>query len=188
MNELRVSTIGPSPSPGADVAGVGPVPVQMWLGWAQSQCRCGRGEPSPGADVCGIRGTECAVALHAVDKVARERASGRARVDTESVRCLAHAALGEARRSRPTEQADGAGRRSRPTEQADGAGRRSRPTEQADGAGRRSRPHHALVELAAEGVALGASEPSHDALAVDALHGDGRTPCRAHIYISIYDI
>jgi hypothetical protein len=25
--------------------------VQMWQGWDQSRCRCGRGEPSPGADV-----------------------------------------------------------------------------------------------------------------------------------------
>ena len=33
---------GGEPSPGADVAGVSPVPVQMW-----------RGEPSPGADVAG---------------------------------------------------------------------------------------------------------------------------------------
>ncbi len=39
------------PSPGADVAGVSPVPVQMWQGRAQSRRRCGRGEPSPGADV-----------------------------------------------------------------------------------------------------------------------------------------
>jgi hypothetical protein len=42
------------PSPGADVGGVGPVPMQMWQGWAQSWCRCGRGEPSPGADVGGV--------------------------------------------------------------------------------------------------------------------------------------
>ena len=35
------------PSPGADVAGVGPIPVQMWPGRAQSRCGCGRGEPSP---------------------------------------------------------------------------------------------------------------------------------------------
>jgi hypothetical protein len=41
-------------SPGADVGGVGPVPVQMWEGWAQSRRRCGRGEPSPGADVAGV--------------------------------------------------------------------------------------------------------------------------------------
>ncbi len=27
---------------------VRPVPVQMWAGWAQSRCRCGRGGPSPG--------------------------------------------------------------------------------------------------------------------------------------------
>jgi hypothetical protein len=26
-------------------------PAQMWQAWAQSRCRCGRGEPSPGADV-----------------------------------------------------------------------------------------------------------------------------------------
>jgi hypothetical protein len=39
------------PSPGADMAGVGPVPMQTWQGWAQSRRRCGRGEPSPGADV-----------------------------------------------------------------------------------------------------------------------------------------
>ncbi len=36
----------PVRSPGADVAGVGPVPVQMWQGWAQSRCRCGRGGPT----------------------------------------------------------------------------------------------------------------------------------------------
>jgi hypothetical protein len=41
-------------SPGADVAGVSPVPVQMWQGRAQSRCRCGRGEPSPGADVAEV--------------------------------------------------------------------------------------------------------------------------------------
>ena len=32
----------------------GPVPEQMWVGWAQSRCRCGRGGPSPGADVGGV--------------------------------------------------------------------------------------------------------------------------------------
>ena len=32
----------------------GPVPVQMWQGWAQFRCRCGRGRPSPGADVAGV--------------------------------------------------------------------------------------------------------------------------------------
>jgi hypothetical protein len=60
-------------SPGADVAAVSPVPVQMWAGRAQSscrwlarsRCRCGSGEPqsrrrfgraepSPGADVAGV--------------------------------------------------------------------------------------------------------------------------------------
>ncbi len=41
-------------SPGADVAGVSPVPVQMWQRRARSQCRCGRGAPSPGADVAGV--------------------------------------------------------------------------------------------------------------------------------------
>jgi hypothetical protein len=30
------------------------VPVQMWEGWAESRCRCGRGGPSPGADVGGV--------------------------------------------------------------------------------------------------------------------------------------
>jgi hypothetical protein len=35
------------------VAGVSPVPVQMWKGRARSRCRCGRGEPGPGADVAG---------------------------------------------------------------------------------------------------------------------------------------
>ena len=30
------------------------VPVQMWEGWAQSRCRCGRGGPSPGAHVGGV--------------------------------------------------------------------------------------------------------------------------------------
>ena len=29
---------------GIDVAATGPVPVQMWLGWAQSRCRCGGGQ------------------------------------------------------------------------------------------------------------------------------------------------
>jgi hypothetical protein len=43
------------PSPGADVAGVSPVPpVQMWQGCAQSRRRCGRGEHSPGADCCAM--------------------------------------------------------------------------------------------------------------------------------------
>jgi hypothetical protein len=69
------------PSPGADVAGVGPVPVQMGLdrpgpradagvfrmnrlrqsphrrgrSEPQSRRRCGGGAPSPGADVAGVR-------------------------------------------------------------------------------------------------------------------------------------
>jgi hypothetical protein len=30
------------PSPGADVGGASPVPVQMWAGRVQSRCRCGR--------------------------------------------------------------------------------------------------------------------------------------------------
>ena len=30
-------------SPGADVAGVGPVVLYIWQGWAQVLCRCGRG-------------------------------------------------------------------------------------------------------------------------------------------------
>jgi hypothetical protein len=42
------------PSPGADVAGVRPVPAQMWPGRARSRRRCGRGEPSPGADVARV--------------------------------------------------------------------------------------------------------------------------------------
>jgi hypothetical protein len=42
------------PSPGADVAGVSPVPVQMWQGRGQSRCRCGKVEASPGADVAGV--------------------------------------------------------------------------------------------------------------------------------------
>jgi hypothetical protein len=41
------------PSPGADVGGASPVPVQMSQGRAQSRRRCGRGEPSHGADVGG---------------------------------------------------------------------------------------------------------------------------------------
>ena len=55
----------PVPSPGADVAGVSPVPVQMfvavspvlaqmWAGGAQSRRRCATGEPSRGADVAGL--------------------------------------------------------------------------------------------------------------------------------------
>jgi hypothetical protein len=44
----------PTCSSGADVAGVGPVPAQMWPGRAQSWRRCGRGGPSPGADVAGV--------------------------------------------------------------------------------------------------------------------------------------
>ncbi len=35
------------PSPGADVAALRPVPVQMWQGRAQSRCRCGSDEPKP---------------------------------------------------------------------------------------------------------------------------------------------
>ena len=41
------------PSPGADVAGVSPVLVQMWQGRAPSQPSCGRGEPSPSPVVAG---------------------------------------------------------------------------------------------------------------------------------------
>ena len=37
---------GGGPSRGADVAGVGRVAVQMWRGWAESRCRCGRGGSS----------------------------------------------------------------------------------------------------------------------------------------------
>jgi hypothetical protein len=66
----------PVPSPGADVAGVSPVPVQMlvavspvpvqmlvavspvlaqmWAGGAQSRRRCATGAPSRGADVAGL--------------------------------------------------------------------------------------------------------------------------------------
>jgi hypothetical protein len=36
------------PNPGADVAAVSPVPVQICERRAQSRCRCARGEPSPG--------------------------------------------------------------------------------------------------------------------------------------------
>ena len=51
------------PIPSADVAAVGPVPVKMWQGWAQSRCRCGSGELhpgrigelSPGADAAGMK-------------------------------------------------------------------------------------------------------------------------------------
>ena len=41
------ATLNLSSSPGADVAGVRPVPVQMWRGYVQSRRRCGRGEPNP---------------------------------------------------------------------------------------------------------------------------------------------
>ena len=54
---------GAAPRPDADVERLaqgnhrrlGPVPVQMWAGWAQSRCRCGRVGLSPGADVGGPR-------------------------------------------------------------------------------------------------------------------------------------
>ena len=36
-----------------NVAGLSPVPAQMWKGRAQLRRRCGRVEPSPGADVAG---------------------------------------------------------------------------------------------------------------------------------------
>jgi hypothetical protein len=42
-------------SPGADVVGVSPVPVQMWQRRAQSRCRCGGAEPSCGADASRLR-------------------------------------------------------------------------------------------------------------------------------------
>jgi hypothetical protein len=35
------------PSPGADVAGVSPVPAHMWQRRAQSRCRCGQGRAAP---------------------------------------------------------------------------------------------------------------------------------------------
>ena len=60
------------PSPGADVAGVSPVPSQMWQGRAKSQCRCGRGEPSPGADagdVSSFSPAQMCCMLHAVCSV-----------------------------------------------------------------------------------------------------------------------
>jgi hypothetical protein len=42
------------PSPGADVAAASPVPAQLWVGWAECRCRCGRAEPSPGADMAAV--------------------------------------------------------------------------------------------------------------------------------------
>ncbi len=42
------------PSPGADVAGVSPVPAQMWQGWAESRRRCGSRERGVGACVGGV--------------------------------------------------------------------------------------------------------------------------------------
>jgi hypothetical protein len=56
-------------SPGADVAGVSPVPVQTWQGRAQSRyrsggraqfrCRCGRGGPSPSPDLAARSRRRC---------------------------------------------------------------------------------------------------------------------------------
>ncbi len=43
MDKLE-NKLEPSPVPVPVVAGVSPVPVQMWRGWAQSRCRCGRGD------------------------------------------------------------------------------------------------------------------------------------------------
>ena len=40
-NAQRPEVVQGKPGPGADVAGVGPVPAQMWQGWAKSRCRCG---------------------------------------------------------------------------------------------------------------------------------------------------
>ncbi len=48
------------PSPGADVLReVGPIPVQMWPGHAQSRCGCGRGEPAQSQCRCGRSRTLC---------------------------------------------------------------------------------------------------------------------------------
>jgi hypothetical protein len=44
-----------APSPGADVAGVSPVPAQMWQGRAQSRRRCSRSTPAPLQASCGHR-------------------------------------------------------------------------------------------------------------------------------------
>ena len=52
------------PSPSADVAGVGPVPVQMRQGWAQSRHSCGQGR-------CGQTGA-CLAVLHQVHRVRRQ--------------------------------------------------------------------------------------------------------------------
>jgi hypothetical protein len=41
-------------SPGADVAAVSAILVQMWPGRAQSRCRCGSGERNPSTDVAGV--------------------------------------------------------------------------------------------------------------------------------------
>ena len=51
----NIFTCAGEPTPGADVAGVSPLPAQMWQGRAQVRNRCGRGrvEPSPGANVAG---------------------------------------------------------------------------------------------------------------------------------------
>ena len=55
QSRCRCGTGGPSP--GADVATVSRVPVQMWRGRAESRRRCGRREPSLGADVAGLSTT-----------------------------------------------------------------------------------------------------------------------------------
>ncbi len=42
---------GGEPGPGADVAGVGQVPVQMWRGWAKSRCSFRKGRAQSRRDV-----------------------------------------------------------------------------------------------------------------------------------------
>ena len=56
--ERHVARWGRRGTEGADLAGVSPVPAQMWQGWAQSRCRCGWDEhsSSPCADVAAGAG------------------------------------------------------------------------------------------------------------------------------------
>jgi hypothetical protein len=59
LHQPQASGGQPSPgadviSSGADVARVGPVPVQMWHEGAQSRRRCRNREASPGADVASV--------------------------------------------------------------------------------------------------------------------------------------
>jgi hypothetical protein len=79
------AAVASGPGPGADVRGVGPVPAQMWEGWARSRGRCGC-RPAPGSrrrcppDRTGTRQNCTEGVLH----ITRARAAARISTSTRA--------------------------------------------------------------------------------------------------------